>query len=382
MPPTRAPRIAYVTSSRGVAGGEELIAALVAGGRDRGWEQVVLNPFGNAGSRALAERCAPVRCETFECSSVLGLPRLRSWLNGRLADLRPDIVHVMLFQATVLTAVVPRNGEVRLLTHVYGSGLAELTRPRLRERLDRWACSRFDHISAISDAVLGFLQRTHGFPPPPVARIRLGWSGEPHPPKPDNGRPPTVVCVAALRPEKGHDTLLAAFAEVRDRIPLARLVLVGDGSQRPQVEAMIRVAGMGDNVHLAGRVAEVWPHLADADVFVLASPAEALGIAIIEAMAAGLPVVATDVGGIPELVQPGVTGELFAVRDHHALARKLIALLESPQRRKEMSAAALLAAEAMRMEHSVEEYHRLYERLLAEGGRPPARRRAGRGRRG
>ena len=357
-------RIAYVTSSRGVAGAEELIAALVAGGRARGWEQVVLNPFGNAGSLALAERCAPVACETRECRSVLGLPGLRSWLDGRISDLQPDIVHVMLFQASVLTASVRRRTERRLLTHVYGDGLAQLTRPRIRQRLDRWACGRYDHISAISDAVHSFLMRTHGFPPPPVERIRLGWSGVPLEAKPADGRPPTIVCVAALRPEKGHDTLLAAFAAVLDKVPEARLVLVGDGTQRRRVEATVRAAGMQGNVHLTGRVADIWPHLADADVFALASPAEALGIAIMEAMAAGLPVVATEVGGIPELVTPGVTGELFAVRDHHEMARKLISLLESPQKRRDMSTAVLRAADGMRMEQSVDQYFELYGRLL------------------
>lgn len=369
----RAPRVAYVTSTRGVAGAEEMLVALVEGGRARGWEQIVLNPFGNAGSIALAERCAPTPFETRECSNPAGVPRLRSWLAHRLADLQPDIVHVSLFQATALTATVRRGDERRLLTHVYGEGLEQLALPRLRQRLDRWACARYDHISAISDAVGDFLVRSHGAPSPPVGRIRLGWSGHPEAPRPAEGRAPTVVCVAALRPEKGHDTLLAAFAAVLDVIPEARLVLVGDGPRRGALEATIDATGMTASVDFTGRVAEIWPHLADADVFVLASPAEALGIAIMEAMAAGLPVVATDVGGIPELVTPGVTGELFGVRDHRELARRLIALLQSPERRAAMSAAAVEKAAAMRMERSVEQYFRLYDRLLADGERPATR---------
>jgi glycosyltransferase involved in cell wall biosynthesis len=364
---TRAPRVAYVTSTRGIAGAEELLVALVAGGRARGWEQTVLNPFGNAGSAALAQRCSPTGFETYECASPLGVPRLRAWLAQRLGDLRPDIVHVSLFQATVLTASVARGGERRLLTHVYGEGLGQLPLPRTRGRLDRWACGRYDHVSAISDAVAGFLLGSHGLPAPKVGGIRLGWSGAPQARTPGNGRAPTVVCVAALRPEKGHDTLLAAFAEVLRAIPEARLVLVGDGPERGALEATIEAGGMTGSVELRGRVAEVWPHLADADVFVLASPAEALGIAIMEAMAAGLPVVATDVGGIPELVTPGVTGELFAVRDHGALAQQLIALLRSPERRAAMSAAAVEQAATMRMERSVAEYFELYDRLLAAG---------------
>ena len=368
----RAPRIVYVTSSRGVAGAEEMLAALVAAGRDRGWEQTVLNPFGNATSVPLAERCAGAQFEIRGCTSPRGLPRLRSWLAGRIADLQPDIVHVLLFQATLLTASVPRGGERRLLTHVYGGGLSQRNHPRIRQRLDRWACRRYDHISAISDAVVAYLENGLGCPPPPVERIRLGWSGTPHPHRARADRPPTAVCVAALRPEKGHDTLLAAFAEVRRAIPDARLVLVGDGPERPRVEAAIDANGMAGSVHLTGRVDAIWPHLADADVFVLASPTEALGIAIIEAMAAGLPVVATDAGGIPELVTPGVTGELFAARDHRELARKLIALLQSPERRRAMAAAALEQAESMRMEQRVEDYFRLYDRLLADGPRARA----------
>ena len=369
----RAPRVAYVTSTRGVAGAEELLVALVQGGLKRGWEQIVLNPFGNAGSTALAERCAPIGFETRGCASPAGLPRLRSWLAQRLADVQPDIVHVSLFQATALTATIPRGSERRLLTHVYGEGLAQLSLPRARRRLDRWACARYDHVSAISDAVGDFLVQTHGSSSPPVGMIRLGWSGEPAPRRSANGRAPTVVCVAALRPEKGHDTLLAAFATVLDAMPEARLVLVGDGPERGALEATIAAFGMTASVDLRGRVAEIWPHLADADVFVLASPAEALGIAIMEAMAAGLPVVATDVGGIPELVTPGVTGELFDVRDHRALADRLIALLRSPERRTDMSAAALEKAATMRMERSVEQYFELYDRLLADGARGATR---------
>ena len=125
-------------------------------------------------------------------------------------------------------------------------------------------------------------------------------------------------------------------------------------------------------VRLTGRAEQIWPHLADADVFVLASPSEALGIAIMEAMAAGLPVVASDVGGIPELVTPGVTGELFAVRDHAALARQLVDLLRSPQRRARCPPPRCEAAEAMRMQESVEAYFGLYDRLIHDGPPPAA----------
>jgi glycosyltransferase involved in cell wall biosynthesis len=368
--PQRARRIVYVTSSRGVGGAEQLFVALLAAGRERGWEQTLLNPFGDDASDALAERCSPLAAyEARPCEHVLGLPGLRAWLDGRLAALAPDIVHAILFHSSVLTASVRRRGEQRVLTHMYGEGLAHLPHPRTRDRLDRWAGRRFDHVSAISDAVARFLGQRHGFPPPPLGRIRLGWSGDPLAPGPRGQRPPTIVCVAALRREKGHDTLLAAFAQVRRAIGDARLVLVGDGPHRPAVEAAVRRLELGDSVQLAGRTTNIWPYLADADVFALASPSEALGVAIMEAMAGGLPVVASDVGGIPELVTPGVTGELFAPGDHAALADKLIALLRAPERLAAMSKAARAAADDMRMEHRVEEYLGLYDRLLEDGRR-------------
>jgi glycosyltransferase involved in cell wall biosynthesis len=368
--PQRARRIVYVTSSRGVGGAEQLFVALLAAGRERGWDQTLLNPFSDAASEALAERCAPLAdYEAHHCQRVLGLPALRAWLDGRLATLAPDIVHVILFHSSVLTASVRRRGERRVLTHMYGPGLAQLPHPRTRDRLDRWAGRRFDHVSAISDAVAGFLAQRHGYPPPPVGRIRLGWSGDPLAPRPREQRPPTIVCVAALRREKGHDTLLAGFAQVRRAIGDARLVLVGDGPYRPEVEATVSRLELGDSVQLTGRTTNIWPYLADADVFALASPAEALGVAIMEAMGGGLPVVASDVGGIPELVTPGITGELFAPGDHEALADRLTALLRAPERLAAMSKAARAAAADMRMENRVDEYLGLYDRLLEDRGR-------------
>jgi glycosyltransferase involved in cell wall biosynthesis len=121
-------------------------------------------------------------------------------------------------------------------------------------------------------------------------------------------------------------------------------------------------------VTLAGAVEDIWPCLARAHVFALASHYEPLGIAILEAMAAGLHVVATEVGGIPEIVQPGVTGELVADGDAAAMADRLIALLGSAALRERMGAAAKEAAAGMTMDVTVDRYFALYERLLGGSG--------------
>lgn len=345
------------------------MASLVEEGRVRGWEQLLLVPFANDASSMLADLCPSATYEAKECTGLGQLPGLRRWTERRLAAFKPDLVHVTLFHATALMASIRGDGTPRVLTHVYGESLRNLTYPRARMLLDRWAVRRFDHVSAISGSVQDFLTGVHDLPASAVGKIRLGWRGEPlRREERGDGTPPTIVCVAVMRREKGHDVLLRAFEDVRRAIPRARLVLVGDGPCRPSLEATARGAGLGDSVEFAGRVPDIWANLRDADVFALASRNEALGIAVMEAMAAGLPVVAPAVGGIPELVEPGVTGELFASGDSDALARKLIDVLGSAERRQKMSVAAQQAAEAMRMSESMREYFELYERLTR---RPP-----------
>ena len=126
--------------------------------------------------------------------------------------------------------------------------------------------------------------------------------------------PPTVVVVARLRKEKGHDRFLRAFRSVLDRMPEAQAVIVGDGPARPDVETLLRVLDLGSAVRLAGEVADPRPFLAAANVVALTSPHEGFPNALLEAMASGRPVVATAVGGVPELVTDGEDGLLVAAR--------------------------------------------------------------------
>ena len=145
--------------------------------------------------------------------------------------------------------------------------------------------------------------------------------------------------------------------------------LVNLGHERWTVfERNDRPAGLAGSVDFLGSVPDIWDHLARADVFALASRSEAFGIAIAEAMAAGLPVVAPAVGAIPELVRPGETGELFPPGDAAAMADHLVRLLTSPDVRAGMSAAALAASESLHVEKAVERYFDLYAGLLQRQG--------------
>jgi glycosyltransferase involved in cell wall biosynthesis len=346
-----------------MGGAERFLATLAVAGHERGWEQVVLNPFATEPSHELAGLCDPVPYEGRACTRVTQVPALHLWLRARLERFRPDIVHVMLFHALLATSVKRQPGARYLLTHVYGEGVLTAPGRPLVRVFDRAAARRFDHVVAISESVRRFLVDGYGLPAAAVTRIPLGWRGDPKARNRDP-RPPTVVCVAALRPEKGHDLLLDAFARVRRTVPEARLVLVGEGATRPALEA--RAAANGDEGHVdfLGAAPDIWEHLARADVFAIASRSEAFGIAIAEAMAAGLPVVAPAVGAIAELVEPGVTGELFPAGDDAAMAEHLVRLLTTPDVREAMSVAALAAAQPLRVEHAVERYFGLYDDLL------------------
>jgi glycosyltransferase involved in cell wall biosynthesis len=139
-----------------------------------------------------------------------------------------------------------------------------------------------------------------------------------------------VVMVANLRPEKGHDTLIDAVPHVLDAHPHAEFIVAGDGPLAPQLASRAQSRGVTHRLTFIGRSDDVPALLRSSDIFVLPSRSEALPNAVIEAMAAGLPVVASRVGGIPELISPGVNGTLVPPDDPQALAAAIVDLMERP----------------------------------------------------
>lgn len=152
---------------------------------------------------------------------------------------------------------------------------------------------------------------------------------------PGNGR---IVFVGRLAAAKGVPVLLDAFRTVRASHPEATLTLVGDGPERPAIEARIAALGLSEAVEITGFLsqAEVAGRLARSDVFVLPSFAEGLPVVLMEAMASGLPVVATRIAGVAELVEDGISGLLVPPGDADSLAAGLSALLCDPGRRAAM----------------------------------------------
>ena len=200
--------------------------------------------------------------------------------------------------------------------------------------------------------------RPNGTPQPSV-RQALGL--EPH--------RPVVGTVACLKPQKAPLDFVKACYLIRQQLPEAQFVLVGDGVLRPQVEHLRHRLGLGDSLHLAGWRHDVPKLLAAMDVFVLASRWEGLPIACLEALASGVPIVATIAGGIPEVVAHERHGLLVPVAQPERLAQATVRLLKDAPLRQRMGENGRGSLNGhFTLERMVMETERFYEQLLRPGG--------------
>jgi glycosyltransferase involved in cell wall biosynthesis len=182
-----------------------------------------------------------------------------------------------------------------------------------------------------------------------------------------------VLCVGRLAREKAQRGLLDAFASVLEQGVDAELRIVGEGPERPHLEAAVAALGLAGRVTLPGAVAEeaIPAELAAADVFALSSVVEGLPVVLMEAMAHGVPVVAPRLAGIPELVEHERTGLLYAPTDWTGLAEHLVRLLRRPEERDRLAKEARVrVAEEFEIGRAVEP---LLARFRAEGGAPERR---------
>ena len=171
----------------------------------------------------------------------------------------------------------------------------------------------------------------------------------------------TIVTVANLRQEKGHETLIDAAAWLRNRHPHLRYLFVGAGPRRAMLESLVNARGLADTVVFTGHRDDVAALLGEADLFVLPSRSEAFPNAAIEAMAAGLPIVACGVGGLIDLVDPERTGVLVPPDNPAALAEAIDRLVSEPQRAARMGAAARQAVTSRySFERMVQAFANLY----------------------
>ena len=192
----------------------------------------------------------------------------------------------------------------------------------------------------------------------PEARLRLDLPSE----------GPVIVCLANFTPTKGQRVVVDAMPALVAQFPGIRAVLAGDGPELRAVRERADSLGLDGRVSFPGSFTEPWDLLRAADVFVLASDMEGVPLVILEAMSQGVPVVATDVGGIPDAVIDGETGFLIAPRDAGAVTNAVARILGAPLLAQRMRQAALARFEQRFTMQSMLDSHRaLYVRLASAG---------------
>jgi glycosyltransferase involved in cell wall biosynthesis len=178
------------------------------------------------------------------------------------------------------------------------------------------------------------------------------------------------VCVARFAPQKNHALLLKAFAEGPAADRKAHLLLIGDGALRKRLELQAENLGLSRRVHFLGLRTDIPEILRATDVFVLSSDFEGNPLSLMEAMASGLPIVSTAVGGVPALLESGEQGLLVPPGDSGSLSKAMMALLQSQEARNSWGrAASRRAKERFDVSTMVQAYEEVYEQVLGDGRR-------------
>lgn len=309
-----------------------------------------------------------------------------------LRKLKPDLVHTYNFGALDVAPVARIAGARRI---VHGERGRDAGDPRGESRkyrqLRRWMAPFIDRYLAVSRDLHDWLIEKVGIDPSRVVWIPNGIEVDRFAVAPaeklvrpllDSFAPPGTILIGTvgrLDPVKDQAGLLSAFNLLRESLPgvreRLRLVIVGEGPQRATLEAQIADLGLAAQVCLLGNRDDVPALLPEFDIFVLSSIAEGMPGVVLEAMAAGLPVVATEVGGVGEVVSPEITGLLVPAGNPAALAGALANYVTHEDLRARHGGAGRKLVEArFRVNGMVSAYAALYDELLgqrAPAGRPP-----------
>jgi glycosyltransferase involved in cell wall biosynthesis len=373
-------KVIWIIDSLGQGGAEHLMPGIL-GHMDRSRFDLrvcaLQERFGNPIAVKIKELGIPV--------DMVSIPHLRT--PGALENLRaylrehnPDVVHTQLEFSDTLGSLAAR------LEHIPSvSTMHVIPEPSMRSR-EFWRhrlmwmslkyCSR--RVFAVSEGARRHYISSGGLPP---ARVQTLYNGidltryavddrQRTLKRADFGLPdgaPVLVTVAYLREPKGIQYMLEALPDVRKRFPECRYLIVGDGDFRPVLEAQTRDLGLVRNVIFTGQRSDIPDVLAVSNIFVLPTLTEALPTVLAEAMAAQKPIIASAVGGVPEMVEDGRNGLLVPPSDPRKLANAVISLLDNPERAAAMGkTGAAIAAEKFDIDRQCRQLEACYSELAAE----------------
>ena len=358
-------KILHIDEQSGWRGGEQQASYLIRGLVERGHSCAIAgrpeSPFltRDHGVDLLARIEAPFRGE---------IDLWSAWVVARdVRRLGIDILHAHTSHAltyAILARMIARRGSVVASRRV--------DFPPRGNAFSRWKYHRADRVIAISHRIAEVM-RAFGVSDTKLSVVHSGidpsrFDVEPLP-RADLGVPegvPLLGNVAALVGHKDQATLIAAMPAILKSYPRAHLIIAGDGPLRESLERLIAELDVKHAVHLLGFRDDVPRLLKALDVFVMSSKEEGLGTSVLDAMAAGVPVVATDGGGIPEAVRDGVTGLLAPVGDPESLGNAIIRMLGDRELRTRLIASAVAMVETeFTWTRMASENVRVYEDLAA-----------------
>ena len=370
-------RILHIDTDRGWRGGQRQALWLAAELARRGHVSILAARPGEP----LAQRAPGAAIELFPCAPAFEAdPRAVLALRRFLRARRIDVVHAHTAHAVGLGALATLRTDIPLV-------VARRVDFRLRRNAGtRWKYGRAAAVIAVSRAVAGILAED-GIDPGKIVVVADGTdvhrriiAATPATLSSLGVTPgaPLAIQVAQLVPHKDPLTFVRAVATARRRVAPLQALLVGNGPLRGDVERAIRELGLADTLHLTGYRDDADAILAAADVVVLSSREEGLGSVLLDALLLGKPIAATRAGGIPDVVEHGVTGLLAAVNDPQALGDHIAATLTDRALAAGMGTAARARAEQFSVERMTDRTLEVYVRVLARNspdGRDDTRRR-------
>ncbi len=357
-------KIAHIVESMEVGGAEKVVLALARWQKAQG-QAVAVHCLFREG--ALVEELQRKGIDVHFHGAASRL-RLTARLYRVFARERPRVVHCHNATATIIAGPPARFAGVPAVVSTR-HGLAPPPFNRRREIQYSLAARGCTAVVAVCEAARRNLS---GAPFADPARIETIYNGaEPAASRVPNPAVPaktgfTVINVGRLTPAKDHAALFEATALACGRVPDLRLWLVGEGPLGPSLRQSAARLGIEDRIVFCGEQAQVGDFLAAADLFVLSSISEGLPVSLLEAMAAGLPVIVTDVGGMPEIVRPAKAGAVVAPSNPEVLAA---AICDFAGRREQLRSLGEAARQYYRehctLERMAEDYMRVYQSALA-----------------
>ena len=356
-------------------GGAERVAVHIVSGLNRERFEPIVISFADPMNCDLDELLTQAGVEVRYLGKKPGFDyRMYRRLHGVLTEYQPDVVHTHLQVLRYALPTMLLLGNAKLLHTVHNLAEREIEPPA--RVVHRYAFSHGVIPIAVGEEVAVSMRRLYGIPQckvianciptstyanPGVSRGQ--WRGQEGFAEDDV----LLVCVARFARQKNHALLLKAFAQMFARHPNARLLLVGDGVLREELETQVIRLDLAGRVRFLGLRTDIPEVLAASDVFVLSSEFEGNPLSVLEAMAAGLPTVSTAVGGVPSLLENGTSGILIHSGDEEGLSKAMESLLLNRNLRQSMGvAAARRARERFDVANMVRAYEEVYESLQSQ----------------